>query len=230
MPKGTCEILARATINTKFGRKRIGLVIQLAEKKDSAELVDITIFDVVDNKTDKRINGVIKSMTSQDCARSDIAQENNSKLLSYYIDSKHRHNSNISQQKNLSSKNVTKSLTYSGHKLQGRTRLYGMDISIENKKGSYRSGTDKDGHKWRTYMNYDYGYIRGTVGTDSDHLDCYIGNDKNAQKVYIIHQNDPVTHKYDEDKCMLCFSSAADAKAAYMKYNDPQFLEGRQPN
>lgn len=69
-------------------------------------------------------------------------------------------------------KELNKSLTYSGHKLQGRTRLYGMDISIENKKGSYRSGTDKDGHKWRTYMNYDYGYIRGTVGVDKDHLDC----------------------------------------------------------
>ena len=131
---------------------------------------------------------------------------------------------NISQQNNLSSKKVIKSLTYSGHKLQGRTRLYGMDISIENKKGSCRSGTDKDGHKWRTYMNYDYGYIRGTVGVDKDHLDCYIGPDKNAEKVYVIHQNDPVTHKYDEDKCMLCFSSAADAKKAYMKqYDRPGF-------
>ena len=121
-------------------------------------------------------------------------------------------------------KDLNKSLTYSGHKLQGRTRLYGMDISIENKKGSYRSGVDKDGHKWRMYMNYDYGYIRGTVGTDKDHLDCYVGPDKEAQKVYVIHQNDPVTHKYDEDKCMLCFSSAADAKAAYMKqYDRPGF-------
>lgn len=72
----------------------------------------------------------------------------------------------------LSSKKVIKSLTYSGYKLQGRTRLYGMDISIENKKGSYRSGVDKDGHKWKTLMHYDYGYIRGTVGTDKDHLDC----------------------------------------------------------
>ena len=134
------------------------------------------------------------------------------------------YNKNISQQSNLSSKNVIKSLTYSGHKLQGRTKLYGMDISIENKKGSYRSGTDKDGHKWRTYMNYDYGYIRGTEGVDSDQVDVYIGPDKEAQKVYIIHQNDPVTHKYDEDKCMLCFSSAADAKAAYMKqYDRPGF-------
>ena len=132
--------------------------------------------------------------------------------------------SNISQQNNLSSKNVSKSLTYSGHKLQGRTKLYGMDISIENKKGSYRSGVDKDGHKWKVLMHYDYGYIRGTVGVDKDHLDTYVGPDKKANKVYVVHQNDPVTHKYDEDKCMLCFSSAADAKAAYMKqYDRPGF-------
>lgn len=126
---------------------------------------------------------------------------------------------------NLSSKNVTKSLTYSGHKLQGRTRLYGMDISIENKKGSYRSGVDPDGHKWKTLMHYDYGYIRGTVGTDSDHVDCFIGPDKNAKKVYVIHQNNPVTHKYDEDKCMLCFENAEAAKKAYMKqYDRPGFF------
>lgn len=121
-------------------------------------------------------------------------------------------------------KDLNKSLTYSGHKLQGRTRLYGMDISIENKKGSYRSGTDKDGHKWKCFMHYDYGYIRGTVGVDKDHLDCYVGPDKEAQKIYIIHQNDPVTHKYDEDKCMLCFASAAEAKKAYLKqYDRPGF-------
>ena len=126
---------------------------------------------------------------------------------------------------NLSSKNVTKSLTYSGYKLQGRTRLYGMNISIENKKGSYRSGTDKDGHKWKTLMHFDYGYIRGTEGVDGDHVDCYIGTDKKSEKVYVIHQNDPVTHNYDEDKCMLCFASAADAKKAYMKqYDRPGFF------
>lgn len=131
----------------------------------------------------------------------------------------------LSQQSNLSSKNVIKSLTYSGHKLQGRTKLYGMDISIENKKGSYRSGVDSDGHKWKCFMNYDYGYIRGTEGVDGDHVDCYIGPDKEAQKVYIIHQNNPVTHKYDEDKCMLCFESADAAKKAYMKqYDRPGFF------
>jgi hypothetical protein len=123
------------------------------------------------------------------------------------------------------SKNVTKSLTYSGYKLQGRIKLYDMNISIENKKGTYRSGVDSDGHKWKTLMHYDYGYIRGTVGTDSDHVDCYIGPDKNSKKVYVIHQNNPITHKYDEDKCMLCFESAEAAKKAYMKqYDRPGFF------
>ena len=125
----------------------------------------------------------------------------------------------------LSIKPLKKSLTYSGHKLQGRTKLYGMDISIENKKGSYRSGVDGDGHKWKCLMHYDYGYIRGTVGTDGDHVDCYIGPAKDSNKVYVIHQNSPITHKYDEDKCMLCFESADAAKKGYMKqYDRPGFF------
>ena len=224
--KGRYEILARATIKTKNGEKRIGLAVQLGDsKKDNGLTVtEISIYNVIDNKINKKINGVIKSLTNSGCAMPETSQMDKSRYLLYSNDSKHRHNFNISQTSNLSSKNVIKSLTYSGHKLQGRTRLYGMDISIENKKGSYRSGTDKDGHKWRTYMNYDYGYIRGTEGVDSDQVDIYIGPDKEAQKVYVIHQNDPVTHKYDEDKCMLCFSSAADAKKAYMKqYDRPGF-------
>ncbi|MCQ2604550.1 MAG: hypothetical protein MJ215_05870 [Spirochaetia bacterium] len=122
-------------------------------------------------------------------------------------------------------KDIEKSLTWSGHKLQGRTDFAGMKISIENKKGSYRSGIDKDGHEWKTLMHYDYGYIRGTVGTDKDHVDCYLGPDKTSMRVYVIHQNDPVTGKYDEDKCMLGFSTAEDAKKAYMRqYDRPGFF------
>lgn len=67
---------------------------------------------------------------------------------------------------------VKKSLTWSGYKLQGRKKFAGFNISIENKKDSYREGTDSNGHKWRVKMYHDYGYIRGTVGTDGDHLDC----------------------------------------------------------
>ena len=115
---------------------------------------------------------------------------------------------------------IEKSLTYSGHKLQGRTKFAGLDISIENKKGSVRSGVDDNGHRWHIKMNYDYGYIRGTEGVDGDHVDCYLGNNENASKVYIVHQNNPDTHKYDEDKCMLGFDSLKQAKAAYLSQYD----------
>lgn len=120
---------------------------------------------------------------------------------------------------------VQKSLTWSGHELQDRYTFSGLKISVENKKGSTRSGKDKDGHEWHTYMHYDYGYIRGTEGVDGDHVDCYIGGNEDAPNVYIVHQNDPVTHKYDEDKCMIGFDSLDEAKAAYLKqYDRPGFL------
>ena len=115
---------------------------------------------------------------------------------------------------------VNKSLTYSGHKLQGRTVFNGLNISIENKKGTIRRGVDSDGHKWAIKMHYDYGYIRGTEGADGDHVDCYIGDNIDAKNVYIIHQKIPGTNKYDEDKCMLGFNTLAEAKSAYMKQYD----------
>jgi hypothetical protein len=118
-----------------------------------------------------------------------------------------------------------KSLTWSGFPLQGRTKIHGMDISIENKKGSVRSGTSKDGHDWSIKMNYDYGYIRGTVGKDKDHIDCYLGPDPESGRVFVVHQNDPVTGKYDEDKIMLGFDSEGEARKAYARqYDRPGFL------
>jgi RNase H-fold protein (predicted Holliday junction resolvase) len=120
---------------------------------------------------------------------------------------------------------VMKSLTFSGWKLQGRKKVHGMDVSIENRKGSVRRGVDKDGHEWATKMHFSYGYIRGTVGKDKDHLDCYLGPDPESRRVFIIHQNDPVTGNYDEDKVMLLFSTPEEAKAAYLKqYDRPGFF------
>ena len=120
---------------------------------------------------------------------------------------------------------ICKSLTYSGHPLQGRAKVHGMHISIENKKGGERSGTDKDGHKWTCKMYHDYGYIRGTVGVDKDHLDCYVGPSPESGLAFIINQNDPVTGKFDEQKVMLGFDTAEEAKAAYLKqYDRPGFF------
>lgn len=92
----------------------------------------------------------------------------------------------------------------------------GLDISIENRKGSVRSGVDKGGNKWSIKMKHAYGYIKGTVGKDKDHLDVFIGDDKTSEIVFIINQIVPKTGAFDEHKIMLGFTNSKDAKAAYL--------------
>lgn len=110
-------------------------------------------------------------------------------------------------------------------KLQGRISFRGLDIAIENKKGSVRKGVDDDGEEWRTKMFYPYGYIQKTQGTDGDKVDCFLGPNKESDKVFIIHQNNPETGKYDEDKVMLGFEDWNNARDAYLAhYDDQEFL------
>ena len=97
-----------------------------------------------------------------------------------------------------------------------RLKFQGMNISIENPAGSIREGTDQDGHQWRSLLHYDYGYIRGTMGVDKDHVDCFIGPHKSAKQAFVIHQKDTKTGKFDEDKCMLGWRTQAEAKRAYL--------------
>lgn len=119
------------------------------------------------------------------------------------------------------------SLTFSGHKLQGRDKFQGMEISIENKVGSIREGVNADGTPWKTKFKYPYGYIRGSVGKDGDHVDCYLGPEREAEQAFIIRQNVPETGKFDEDKVMLGFPSAEAAKKAYEEhYDKPGFFGG----
>lgn len=113
-----------------------------------------------------------------------------------------------------------------GNYRKKKIRFQGLLISIENPKGSARSGVDPDGHPWRIEMKYDYGYIRGTLGVDGDHVDCYIGPDATAENAYIVHQRKAGKwDQYDEDKVMLGFPSEAGARDAYLAhYDDPRFL------
>lgn len=116
--------------------------------------------------------------------------------------------------------------TWSGYKLHGRTKFQGLPISIENERGTMRSGVNKDGTEWCTFMHIPYGYIRMTEGTDGDHVDCYIGPNPHSDKVFIVHQQDPDTEAYDEDKVMLGFNSARDARKAYTRqYDRPGFFQ-----
>jgi hypothetical protein len=107
-----------------------------------------------------------------------------------------------------------------GRKLEGRIDFQGLAVSVENKKGSKRSGTDSDGHNWETTMKYPYGYILRSEGADGEHVDCYVGDERDSDRVFIVHQNNPETGEYDEDKVMLGFESPEDAKQAYLEHYD----------
>lgn len=107
-------------------------------------------------------------------------------------------------------------------KLQGHTRFAGLPISIENKKGSTRSGVDATGKPWSVKMPFDYGYIGRTKGSDGDAYDCFIGPNAGAKFAYVVHQCKQLDRDaWDEDKVMLGFDSADAAIRAYKSaYNN----------
>jgi hypothetical protein len=111
--------------------------------------------------------------------------------------------------------------------LHGRMNFQGLNISVENRKGSIRQWYDPHNKEnGTTRMKCPYGYIRMTEGSDGDHVDCYVGPHKDAKSAYIVHQmKAPEFKTYDEQKCMLGFASMSEAKSAYLAhYNDKRFL------
>ena len=111
------------------------------------------------------------------------------------------------------------------YKLDARMEFQGLPLDIEHTAGSIRQGKDKDGHEWATTFRYAYGYIMGTKGADGEGLDVFVGPNPNAEKAFVVHQQKPDTGKYDEDKILLGWDSAAAAKEAYLDhYDNPKFF------
>ena len=110
---------------------------------------------------------------------------------------------------------------------QGFIDFQGLKIDVENLAGSYREGIGADGHTWRVKMAADYGEIRGTEGVDGEPLDVYVLPNADSSLVVVVHQNDPTTGAYDEDKVVLGAKNVAEALALYRKqYDRPGFYGG----
>ena len=109
-----------------------------------------------------------------------------------------------------------------GNYKKGHVQVGTFNITIENPKGSVRSGIDTEGNKWETTMQNTYGYIRGTEGVDGDHIDVFLSDDIdgwNGRKVFVVDQyNEDGT--FDEHKVMLGFNEADAAEAAYFANYD----------
>lgn len=106
-------------------------------------------------------------------------------------------------------------------------KFQGLQIRIESPAGSVREGVDKGGKPWRTTMSHDYGEILGSKGIDGDPVDVFIGHNKSAKFVYVVHQTTKDGNAIDEDKCFMGFNDAMDAKEAFYKnYDVPEFFWG----
>lgn len=112
----------------------------------------------------------------------------------------------------------------SGNYRKHHIRLHGLDIAIENPKGSVRKGVDPVTKKvWSVTMPYDYGYIKRTEGADGDHVDVCIGPNETSDKVWIVDQVDLYSGAFDEHKCLLGCVNEVEAMALYQS----GFSDGR---
>lgn len=107
----------------------------------------------------------------------------------------------------------------SGNYKKGHIKFGGYNYTIENPKGSIRSGKDANGKEWKVTMHDTYGYIRGKFGKDGDHLDMFINDKADLDNwngdVFVVDQVNP-DGSFDEHKVMYGYDSMDDAKKAYL--------------
>lgn len=117
-----------------------------------------------------------------------------------------------------------------GNYKKGHVKVGTFDITIEQPQGSVRKGTDVDGKQWESKMNNTYGYIRGAVGVDGDHIDVFLSNDIdgwNGRKVFVVDQYNP-DGSFDEHKVMLGFNDQDEAKGDYLANYKQGWENGRR--
>lgn len=114
--------------------------------------------------------------------------------------------------------NPTDKQKETGNYKKGHFQIGTFNVTIEQPKGSVRTGVDANGNKWETEMKNTYGYIRGTEGVDGDHIDVFLSDDIDGwdgHKVFVVDQYNE-DGSFDEHKVMLGFNSLEEAQAAYL--------------
>ena len=111
--------------------------------------------------------------------------------------------------------NPTEAQKEAGNYKKGHIKVDGLDITIEQPKGSIRRGTDANGKQWESEMHNTYGYIRGTESVDGDHIDIFLSDNPTEGKVFVVDQVNK-DGSFDEHKVMYGFSDMESAKRAYL--------------
>ncbi|TWH63811.1 hypothetical protein LX59_03062 [Azomonas agilis] len=102
-----------------------------------------------------------------------------------------------------------------GNYKKGHVRINGLDISIENPAGSQRSP------EWPALNNH-YGYFKGTVGKDKDHVDVFLTDRASDPElpVFVVDQRNQ-DGSFDEHKVVMGTATEPEAREAYLSnYSD----------
>lgn len=98
-----------------------------------------------------------------------------------------------------------------GNYKKAHRKLAGLDVTIENPKGSDRRGVKQKDH---------YGYIKRTEGADGDQVDVFVNPKANEDfdgKVWVIDQTKEDGTTFDEHKVMLGYKNQMDAIRGYKR-------------
>lgn len=111
--------------------------------------------------------------------------------------------------------NPTEKQKEAGNYKKGHIKVDGLDVTIEQPKGSIRRGTDANGNKWESEMHNTYGYIKGTESVDGDHIDIFLSDNPADGNVYVVDQVNK-DGSFDEHKVMYGFADMESAEKAYL--------------
>lgn len=128
----------------------------------------------------------------------------------------------VTEEAEKADKNPSDGRKKAGNYMMGHVSIRGFKITIENAKGSIRKYKNEDGSEGHNEMKNHYGYFSKTKGKDGDHVDVFIGENLDFDKVFVIDQNKP-DGTFDESKVMLGFNSAEEAKEAYLSNFDKKW-------
>lgn len=110
--------------------------------------------------------------------------------------------------------------------LHGRIDFNGLQVSIETGRSRVREWYNpQDGSQGISRMTLPYGYFKGTLATDGDAVDVFVGPDHHAKEVYVVHTTKaPDFTEYDEDKTFIGLNTPEEAfRAFHASYSEPRF-------
>lgn len=106
-----------------------------------------------------------------------------------------------------------------GNYAKGTVRIHGLEVKLENPKGSTRSGVGADGKPWSVRMTSDYGYFRRSEGADGDQIDVFIGPHPESELVFVVDQ--VLRGTFDEHKVIIGATSEEEARDVYLANYSP---------